>query len=139
MWSESSEKDFSKRGGEQVGIDYIGGDTYWANYPETDYNSPDSEPLDLRTVRLMIYKTDQSLPEFFTSRYDRGDIEVSGKTEGKIGGKDSLEFAWAAPGDDPQAMVKATVALIRTEDGIMCFSGESDLLGAMVSTLEFRK
>lgn len=128
--TDNSEEDFTKRGGADVGIDYIGGDTYWSNYSNFDYTLGD-EPTDRQVISLMIYKTDQSLNDFFNIRYNNSGTEISGKSTTTIQGKESMKFTITS---------KASVVLVKLSNGIMLFNtDESKTFDSMISSLKFTK
>jgi len=142
--SDSSESDFSQRGGADVGITYIGGDTAWSNYSKFDYTLGDL-PEDRQVVSLLVHKTEQSLDDYFDAVYNVSANEISGKSTSKISGKDILKFTATSVSDHPVGAV-GLMALVKVNNGIMSFSytvnktsDQSAIFNSMISTLIFTK
>lgn len=88
--TEDSEKDFSKRGGADVGIDYIGGDTYWANYDLNANTTEGGHRSGAQAMALMVYKETDSMTiqQFVESKYQ----DISGSANVKAGTVDGIQY-----------------------------------------------
>lgn len=144
-----SEADFTPRGGvEEGGIDYIGGDTIWSNYSKIDFTPEDDIPNDLQTISLLIYKTNQSILNFFNSKYNGIGLKILNEDKFTIHGKEVLSISFddyrdTAKTDNPTGD-KGNISFVKLNNAIMVWSGSTDeyqdkVLQLMLASLQFAK
>jgi len=132
-----SEEDYTKRGGEDVGFSYIGGDTYWSNY--SGYYSLPETPADYQIISLLINKSDESFQDIVKRHED--DEGVFDKVISDIQGNGLLKYKFITT-SHPMG-VQISVAIVKIDGGIMTFTYQrkekdmTKIFDAMIDSLSF--
>jgi len=151
--TDSAEKDYTKRGGEDVGIDYIGGDVGWTNYERENF-TPADEPSDLVGVSMMIWKSDKTNEQFLNDEKTSlaNNKEASNVVVSDIQGRPFIKFilTWAKQAGNEPAGTKRLGAVVKIDGGIMQFdytpltpsrikTDNGKIFDLMISSLKFTK
>lgn len=136
VMSDNSEKDFSKRGEDQL---LIGGDTTWSNYNKWDY-TPGNKPSDMKSISLMIFKNKNQ--SWLCKNSDAYDI-----TENKqLTNDNGITYTRCAykikQGYELGGTSVVQIGILNSNDYLYFFATlfeNRDVLDKMVSTFKFTK